>query len=189
MGSGLYNPLLMATPFGGPVFNEQFHLQFNARSVMWSTQNVVNFSSAPEDATHDGPRTFMRIYGGSLALTGLTPPFKAEFSHEIPMLNEARLRRVRARLITSMPVNTVSMYLRESDAFNTVGKKIKFIFDFPTPTAPGDQFIFPITGSVNIRLKKGKFYYWMFEFDDLIPRTTNFGIAIGTDIWFGDGAG
>lgn len=189
MGSGLYNPLLMATPVGGRVLNEQFHLQFNARSVMWNTQNVVNFLSNPEDATHDGPRTFVTIWGGALALVSLIQPFKNEFQRQILMLMEGRLRRVRARLITSMPVNTVSMYLVEASTFLQPHEKRKFLFDFPTPTAPADQFVFPASGSVDIRLKKEKYYYFMFEFDDLIPRSTNFGIAIGTDIWFGDGAG
>jgi len=186
--SGLYNPLLMATPTGGASLNEEQNLQFNARMTWYNTQNTVQFLSTAESPTVDGPRTFIKIFGDTQTQVSLTPPFKNEFKFQVRLLMTARLRRVRARLITSMPVNTVSLWLWKSSGQRVAGDRVKFIFDFPTPTAPGDEFIFPPAGGdIDFRMDKDAFYYWCFEFDDLIPRTTNFGIELSADVYLGDG--
>ena len=183
---GLYNPALMATPTGGAGLNEEQNIAFNARVTWNNTQNVINFFSNPEDATHDGPRVFFKIFGDTDNQVG-GAPFRFEFARQMKVLMPMRLRRVRATLITAMPTPTVSLWLWKSTGFKVVGNRVKFIFDFPTPTAPGDEFIFPPTGDIDFQMDKDAFYYWCFEFDDLIPRTTNFGINLSADFFLGTG--
>lgn len=181
--NGLYNPLLMATPTGGASKNEKSFLQFSAKMTYTTTDNVINFLGNPESSTHDGPRVFIKLFGGSSVRTSpLGLPFPLEFRSQIRNLMEGRLKKVRANLITSMPVDTVSLWLWEADTRQIKGHKVKFIFDFPAPTTTGDQFEF--TG--DFTMSKDKFYYWGFEFDDLIPRSTNFGIQLASDVWYGN---
>jgi len=188
MATGLYNPLLMATPTGGAVKNEKFNMLFRARCSYPSTHNVLLFQSNPESPIFDGPRMFTKIFGLANTQVSLIFPFKREFLAQIPVLMEGKIKKVKARLITSMPIATVSLYLWKSSARLVPGDRVgNRIFQFPVPTAPGDIFTFPGSGFTDIRLEQGFFYYWCFEFDDLIPRSTNFGIQLTTDIFWGNG--
>ena len=170
--------------------NEEQFLQFNGKMSWQSTHNVVNFFSNPEDSTHDGPRTFKKISGDNNTQVSLIAPFKFEFGAQQRMLMEARLKKVSIQLITGMPINTVSMWLWESTGLLVPGTRKKFICDFPVPSAPGDQVFWPgpstLVPEPGFRLKKDRFYYWCWEFDDLIARTTNFGIQVTSEIWFGN---
>jgi len=187
MGSGLYNPLLMATPVGGASKNEINHLQFKARMANNSTHNLIAFVGVPESATRDGPRIFRKIFATGRTRGPGFSPFKPEFNFQQRALMEGNLKKVQARLITSMPTPTVSMWLWKTDTIYTPGDRVAKIFSFPVPTMPDDLFTFPTTGFVDIRLEKDRYYYWCWEFDDLIPRFTNFGIQVTTDIWWGNG--
>lgn len=184
---GLYNPLLMATPTGGSSKNEQFFMQFKARCAYQSTHNVLNFLSNPEDPTHDGPRVFTKLYGTNNTQVSLGTPFKNEFKSEIRALMEGVLKKVKAELITSMPVEPVSLWLWRSEERETPGDRVIKLFSFPLPGGPQDTFTFPSSGLADIRIEKDKWYYYCFEFDDLIARTRNFGIELTADIWWGDG--
>lgn len=176
----------MATPVGGASKNEQFHLQFRARMAHNSTHNLITFIGVPESATRDGPRVFRSIFSAGRNTIGFTP-FKPEFSFQKRALMEGNLKKVVAELITSMPVDPVSLWLWKADALFVPGDRVVKLISFPSVSAPGDEFRFPGTGLADIRLEKDRWYYLCWEFDDEIPRSTNFGIQVTTDIWWGNG--
>lgn len=168
MGDILYNPLLMATPTGGPSF-DRTPIFINGRSVV--AAGTIN--DEWQASTGSGA---WRITTNSV-ITDYTDTLNEPW---VMWASRAYLRKVRCRVFANSFNKRFEVFMLKNEE-----KHGQLQFAVP-PSSLGD-FAQPVEGNQFLVLNQGDRYAWgLFTDDDLVP-TGRITMICTAEIYFGDG--
>ncbi len=168
MTTPMYNPLLMATPVGGPSF-DRAAIVFNARTVVQTS--VIN---QPWRATNGIGALQMSVGRVIIDYDDSTNPPSVVWG------SKGILRKVRAHIQANSYNKRFEVYLLKN------GEKYGQL-QFAVQAGVTGDFANPVVGSQFLVMNWGDEYVWGFFTDDELVPTGKISMVISTEIYFGAG--